>query len=501
MLGAAAAPAYADPDEVSSVTVTAAVQKDGEFIIVPQSITVKDGLAEEYGYTVSEKNHNDEPVDEPTFFDAMVQIHKEKYGAEFTKDTAKDYLDLGSSGYIIKAFGADSSASGFYINSEMPADSSGMGYTADTAELKPDDTAEFWFYQDTDFWSDCYTCFDTVQAEVQTDTAFELTVYKTVYDAAWNASLAPIDGTDTENNYITVNTVNSDGSVSAALEDSDGNEISPDENGKITLSFADAGIYIVTAQGFVNGGAPIVAPFCTVTVTEPEKPTSIEIRHDAQNVIDGKIIIKKGDTFKLTAYDQNGEETPVIWENTSYGGGGAELDEATGNVTIVSDIYNSTSYLYFKATSLLDETVTSQITVQASGYLLSEYQKTPSAVLSEDGQTAKTVSVTGGHNGHNIWSYDIPDNIAEPAADPGSGSTLKFNVFRPGTFDVTFKLDINEELTDTAAVTVTGVAVEAPGCVRGKTYLDVSAENPAPHGTAYGIYRRRKNSKRMGKRR
>ena len=64
-------PAYADS---TSVSVTFAAQKDGAFIFTPQSIEVKDGIAEEYGYTVKDG------ITSPTFLDALVAVHKAKYG-------------------------------------------------------------------------------------------------------------------------------------------------------------------------------------------------------------------------------------------------------------------------------------------------------------------------------------------------------------------------------------------------------------------------------------
>ena len=50
-------------------------------------------------------------------------------------------------------------------------------------------------------------------------------------------------------------------------------------------------------------GAVIVPAQASETV---QAPTSLEVRHDAKTVIDGKIIAKKGDCFTLTALDQNG---------------------------------------------------------------------------------------------------------------------------------------------------------------------------------------------------
>lgn len=244
----------------------------------------------------------------------------------------------------------------------------------------------------------------------------------------------------------------------------------PDETGKYTLIF--------TAN---DGMADSAAYTVTLTVNENiSKPASLVIKHDAKDIIDGVIVTKKGDRFKLTAYDENGKETPVTWKNTSWNGGGVSLNENTGEIEVISDIYSGTSYLYFTATSTLDETIKKEITIQATGYLMSEYQKAQTIALSTDGQTVKTASLVAGKSGHNIWSYRIPEGVAELAQEPGNGGSIKFNVFRPGVIEVTFALDINEKLTDTATITVTGVAVEDNEGNRAKTYLGISGQNPNP---------------------
>ena len=243
----------------------------------------------------------------------------------------------------------------------------------------------------------------------------------------------------------------------------------PDTDGEYTLVFtandgtADSDTYTVKL---------------TVTPAVPA-PTSLTVAHDSENVIDGVVIVKKGDKFKVVAYDENGNATPyVTWKNTFYNSA-YQFDSATGTVEVVGDVYTSTDMLYFTATSTIDESVSSaQTRIQVSGIAISN--KTQTVALSTDGQTAKTASLTAGRSGHNIWSYTIPEGVAELAADPGSSNSIKFNVFRPGVIDVSFKLDISDELTDSATITVTGVAVEDNEGSSGKTYLDVSADNPSP---------------------
>lgn len=253
----------------------------------------------------------------------------------------------------------------------------------------------------------------------------------------------------------------------------------------------------VTAEPVATENAAEASATPTVTADMPEAsiaqaategvpeaaaaPTALTLTHDATDLIDDVLYLKKGDCFTLHAHDENGNETPVIWENTSWNGGGVALNENTGEVEVLNDLYSgSTSYLYFKATSVLDASVSQKITVKMTGYLLSAYNKEKKATLSADGQKVTEVSITGGTGGHNIWSWNIPDGLAEVQSDPAGGNSIKFNVFRPGTFEVTYRLDINEALTDTATVTVSGVGVEDALGGRNKTYLSLSTETPHP---------------------
>lgn len=245
----------------------------------------------------------------------------------------------------------------------------------------------------------------------------------------------------------------------------------PDKAGEYTLTFtandgtADSEPYIVILT--VTAGLPI--------------PESITIEHNAKDVLtDGVIVFQKGDKFTLTAYDQDGNETPVTWKKTSSWDTTFVVDEATGEVEVTQDVYSGTSYIYFKAISTLDETVSGEITIKATGIAMSEYNKSQTVALSADGQTAKTASITGGIKGYNIWNYNIPEGVAELAEDPETGNSIKFNVYRPGTISATFKLNINEELTGTATITVTGVAVEDEVGNNGKTYLGINTNNPNP---------------------
>lgn len=216
---------------------------------------------------------------------------------------------------------------------------------------------------------------------------------------------------------------------------------------------------------------------------EAKTPSAITIDTDSVRCLGASrntLVGKKGDTFQLKAYDETGAETPVSW--SSGNAGMATVDEA-GLLTIESALSSgSTSIVTITATSTLDTTVKKEMRYSLSGFYFSEYQKNTSVALSKDGQSAKTVYVSGGFSGNNIWSYDeeAAAGIASPVSEPGTGGSYRFNVYRPGTFTVTVKADFDEQLTDTATITITGVAVEDSEGTQGKTYLTKTSEKPNP---------------------
>lgn len=290
----------------SGIKITFSAQKDGAFLFTRNEIEVTDGLAEEYGYTVSEKDHNSVAVEDATVFDALVAVHKIKYGDKFTKDTAKNYLDISSSGMLTKAFSENASATSFFVDGTMLNDGivgqyGTTGYMADTARLKKGDNVEFWFYQDKDMWSDYYTYFTESRIEADENEKFtlELDGFMAMSAMGYEPKPAPINGAD---GYITLNTVNKDGSLSEALKDADGKEIAIDGKGKATLSFSEAGTYIVTANGMEGDmGAPIVAPWCEVTVVANNTPRFENIQFMSSAIKDYSSVYKFDP--KVTQYD------------------------------------------------------------------------------------------------------------------------------------------------------------------------------------------------------
>ena len=401
-----------------------------------------------------------------TYHEALVAAHK-------AYNTEDGYVQGSGAGVsVTKMWGIETYNVLFFVNDK--GITSGVG--VDT--VSDEDRLVVSINKDNKYYSDWYTYFDKTEITVKENEEFDLIV-----KGFWGMASEEPDLTPSPLSNLEIGIC--DNATFTAIE-----EKSTDTNGVVSLSFKEEGTYYISAIGTVKDmvtmdeleyDCPIIAPICKVIVEEaPAIPTSISITHNVTDIIDNVIIVKKGDKFRLTACDENGNETPVTWSKPSYSTD-VELNVETGEVEVVRDMYSSgTSYWYFTATSTLDASVTKELSVQASGFALSEYQKAQTVALSADGQTAKTASLSAGKAGYNIWSWNIPDGVAELASEPENSGQIKFNLFRPGVIEATFKLSINENLTDTGTITVTGVAVEDSEGGRGKTYIGISSENPNP---------------------
>lgn len=123
--------------------------------------TVSYDLAEKYGYT--------DDVDGVSALDVLVRAHQLTYGEAFTKETAKDFLVVGSSGWISTIFGTATYASGFYLNQGYPNDgtpaSYGGGYNGTfttNTKVNDGDVLDFYVMEDDSRYSDYYTWLENV---------------------------------------------------------------------------------------------------------------------------------------------------------------------------------------------------------------------------------------------------------------------------------------------------------------------------------------------------
>ena len=210
-----------------------------------------------------------------------------------------------------------------------------------------------------------------------------------------------------------------------------------------------------------------------------EAPESITVELASGLALeDGTLIADEGDEFQFIAKDQNGNTADVKW-SVSYAPG--TIDAETGVFKVTSaQSPGSTSYLYIVATSKIDSSVSKEQKFQMMGYKFSSYNKNLTASLSADGQNETSISLSGGVEGHNTWTHTADEKIAKLTEDPGKGTRINFTAYRPGTFEVNVKLDIGNNLEDTANITVTGVAVEDAAGKRGKIYLETSTNERNP---------------------
>ncbi len=227
---------------------------------VKLDIQAADGLAEEYGYDVAQKDHKEKVVEKATVFDLLVAVHKAVYGDAFTKETAKNYLDI-SNGMLTKAFGKPASTSGFAVNHTFPMDEAGTGYVADTTRLADGDTVDFWFYR-SDLWAD-YFCFFT-EGKLSAKKGATVSVGMkgfTAINAMSPAGCTPeaIDWDDANFTYSLVNMANGQ---STAVD------VTVSADGKVEFTAPSAGTYILRATGSYDD-EPIISPWCLLTATNP----------------------------------------------------------------------------------------------------------------------------------------------------------------------------------------------------------------------------------------
>lgn len=248
------------------ITVDFYATAEGTFPFPRGQLVVKDGLAEEYGYTVATVDHNGLAVEGPVVMDALVAAHKLKYKDAFTKETAIDYLVF-EKGMIRKAFGKKTDDFGFWIDNKYPADGAGTGYPVDTARLSEGQNLVFWAYL-SEYYGDYYTFFDRKNVTLKEGESVTLNLQGTMALSFGLMPFGPIYSKKGADGLAIVMVNGQTGDVTTVPEKT------TDEKGNVTLSFDAAGTYYVSAQGFEESGLwPIVPPWCTVEVkAEEEQP-------------------------------------------------------------------------------------------------------------------------------------------------------------------------------------------------------------------------------------
>ena len=263
--------------EAKTIHATISMQAENMFIMVPTRVEVSSDLAERYGYA-------DDVTDGVSALDVLVKYHELTFGEDFTKDSKSDYLVV-SNGTITTVNGEKTSAFSFAVNGEFPCDKNGeyntqygyTGYTISQTPVAEDGTVEFFFYQDTSMYMDYYTWFtdtdgnrlDTFTVQAGTDFTLGMDGYMYAYGGGLKPEDRATHGAALDPEDIQICTVGEDGTLTPV----EGKVIG--ENGQVTLSFAAAGSYVLSAMGdeFTN----IFSPWLPVTVTAAPKSSNADV--------------------------------------------------------------------------------------------------------------------------------------------------------------------------------------------------------------------------------
>ena len=263
--------------EAKTIHATISMQAENMFIMVPTRVEVSSDLAERYGYA-------DDVTDGVSALDVLVKYHELTFGEDFTKDSKSDYLVV-SNGTITTVNGEKTSAFSFAVNGEFPCDRNGeynpqygyTGYTISQTPVAENGTVEFFFYQDTSMYMDYYTWFtdtdgnrlDTFTVQAGTDFTLGMDGYMYAYGGGLKPEDRVTHGAALDPEDIQICTVGEDGTLTPV----EGKVIG--ENGQVTLSFAAAGSYVLSAMG--DELTNIFSPWLPVTVTAAPKSSNADV--------------------------------------------------------------------------------------------------------------------------------------------------------------------------------------------------------------------------------
>ena len=265
------------PVTPTNTKVLVRAQDGGAWLHQPMVSELTGGEAEKYGYT--------DKVEGVSALDALVVSHELTFGDDFTPETAKNFLEVGSSGFITKLYGTETYVCGFYVNAGYPNDGtkapSGPGYNGTTVvntKLKDGDVVDFFFYADDTAYSDYYTWIDVPETMV-TGEAITVTVkgfyavegYRYKDAAELKAAAKPLEG------------------VGLAWVDADGyikpiKDVVTDEDGQATFTVgSEATGYLVAQSGGDVYALMNPSDYIRKVAGKPVETLGLTIRSQADN--------------------------------------------------------------------------------------------------------------------------------------------------------------------------------------------------------------------------
>ena len=231
--------------DVVTADITVSVSNEGVLALARQKVSVtdidKDGIL--------------------TYYEALVAAHE----AYCPAGTAG--LELMSSGMVKSLWGVQAGGNClFFLNNAFIP----KGVTEDTVKDGDDIVAAIMSDVDEYYYTDYYAYFTKSEKKVSAGENFDLTIALVPNEMMGLEEASPEGlqaGTWADGEFTAI-----DGAVA-------------DESGKVTLSFAEPGTYIVSAGGTVyfedwDMDCPIVAPVCVVTVREAGAPLGLKITNN-----------------------------------------------------------------------------------------------------------------------------------------------------------------------------------------------------------------------------
>ena len=261
----------------ATATVDFTAQAAGAFLLAPaKNVTVSGDLAERYGYT-----DTIQPEAGVSALDVLVKAHELIFGEAFTTETKDTLLDVSAAGTASVIFGTETMANGFMVNHMYPHDGTSAasgGYNGtllNNTLVKNGDLVEFFILQDTSTWLDSYGWFEQNGAYTRTVTAeagkaAELTFKSTYFTMGYSyKDLAAMIAGGSATESAKIATVNMQ---TGEMTDITGAVTG--EDGKVSLTFATPGEYVITAympenEITENDASPLILSLTTVTVSEP----------------------------------------------------------------------------------------------------------------------------------------------------------------------------------------------------------------------------------------
>ncbi|MDD3347211.1 S-layer homology domain-containing protein [Oscillibacter sp.] len=367
----------------------------GGFLMEPTSLTVSPGLAAKYGY---ETDHPAAPGN-VTALDAMVSAHLATFGDAFEEDPTA-YLAVSASGFVSTFFGEAASYCCTLVNGEAPGkmgDSYFEGDTADAAVLHDGDAVLFGFFTDA-YCTDDALYFTRRSVAVEAGEPFEVTLKQCF--PLWQMYGYPSKPEKPAEGYtLLIDGVESD-------------SYTTDAEGKVTLSFAQAGTYTLSAT---DGYGEFFPPYCVVEVGEagsiPNNKASAITVADAASTPDFS-----EEVYAYTLPVQSGTKKSLSFQVTAASAGSISAVN-NGGAPVALTSGKSKSISLFAGKNVIDITVAPP---SSSNALPKTYTYTVSRQAA-----VKSIALTDGDDRSVALAPSFTANTTAYTAKLAAGSTVK----------------------------------------------------------------------------